>query len=206
MRYHSLLFLLAACLVLWSGACSTQQGEKHGDADSSAATDKDVYTCPMHPSVVSDHPGACPVCGMALVKKSTEAALSKGDEAMLRTVSLSASQRVMANISTVPAMRRAMGRSISAVGVADVAEPLQADVTARFRGRVEKVFANFTGKAVRKGDVLLEMYSPDLIAAQQDYLNAVSGLERSRQSGAAANEEVQRSLVETGRDLSLIHI
>ena len=124
------MFLLAAALAILAGACSTKNGGDSGPADSSAAAAREIYTCPMHPSVVSERPGACPVCGMALVKKSAQASMSKSDEDMLRTVSLSSSQRVMANISTVRAARRAMRRSIAAVGVADFAEPLQADVTA----------------------------------------------------------------------------
>lgn len=147
-----------------------------GGAKDSTTKTAVQWTCPMHPSVLSDRPGACPVCGMDLVKKSTEeTSASAADIAMLRSVSLSPSQRVLANVATAVVQRRQMAALIGAAGVVDFAEPLRAGVAARFRGRVEKLHVDFTGAAVRRGQPLLDLYSPELIAAEEEYLIAVRG-------------------------------
>jgi len=130
---------------------------------------KEYYTCPMHPSVISDHPGACPVCGMALVKKSappSEVAHSTEEG----HVHISASERIAANVSTVRAARRMVSSRVAATGAVAFAEPLQAIVPARFRGRIERLFARSTGTVVRSGDPLFSVYSPDLITAEREYL------------------------------------
>jgi Cu(I)/Ag(I) efflux system membrane fusion protein len=133
---------------------------------------EEYYTCPMHPSVRSDRPGACPVCGMALVKKSSLAGKDTTGAAGLTDVSLSPVQRVMANISTVPVVRSVITRTIDAVGVVSFAEPLQATVAARFRGRIGRLHVSYTGQRVEKGKPLFELYSPDLITSEREYLLA----------------------------------
>ncbi|MDP2208377.1 MAG: efflux RND transporter periplasmic adaptor subunit [Bacteroidota bacterium] len=136
------------------------------------ATKENYYTCPMHPSVVSDRPGACPVCHMDLVKKSAQLEASDAEMAHLKAVSLSPTQRIIANVSTSTVERRDLSIGVDAVGVVDVAEPLQSKVTARFRGRIEKLHVNFTGEIVKKGQPLFELYSPDLVSAQQELILA----------------------------------
>ncbi len=136
--------------------------------------EKSYYTCPMHPSVVSDRPGACPVCGMALVKKTKMQDASDDEIKNLQQVSLSASQRVIANVSTTTVTRQDINKEISVVGVVDFAEPLQTTVTARFRGRIEKLYVNFTGELVKQGQPLFDLYSPDLVSAQQEFIIALN--------------------------------
>ena len=164
-------------------------GDKHPSHDTEE-TQADVYTCPMHPSVVQNGPGACPVCNMALVKKSAQAPMTAEEEAMLRTVSLSPAQRVMANVATVPAQYRTMSGRLEAPGVIDFAEPLQRTVAARFRGRIEELYVASTGTRVRAGDPLFRIYSPDLVAAQQDYLTA----RRAGNGEAGSSQLVQSAL------------
>jgi membrane fusion protein, copper/silver efflux system len=135
----------------------------------------DVYTCPMHPSVISDKPGACPVCGMALVKKTALKEARMEELKTLETVSLSPTQRVLANISTVPVEKTSMSKLIDVVGVVDVAETQQATVSARFRGRIDKLYVDYTGVYVKKGEPLFDMYSPDLVSSQQEFILSLNG-------------------------------
>ncbi len=137
----------------------------------------EYYTCPMHPSVVSDKPGSCPICGMTLVKKSGVPRASADDLAVARSVSLSPAQRVIANVATTVVGTQTLDREISAVGVVDYAEPLRAKVAARFRGRIEKLHVNFTGERVLKGQPLFELHSPDLYAAEQDFVLALKAMD-----------------------------
>ncbi len=167
-----------------------------------AADRAEYYTCPMHPWVRSDRPGACPVCGMALVKKSAHAR-SPVDTAEFRGVSLSPTQRVLANITSIPAVRRALTTEINAVGIVAAAEPSQAIVAARFRGRLEKLYVNTTGQKVHRGEPLFDLYSPDLISAERDFLIALQAEQGS--ASAEITGTMQKKLLEASRDRLKIH-
>jgi Cu(I)/Ag(I) efflux system membrane fusion protein len=172
-------------------------GERGQTSGSAAA---EYYTCPMHPTVRSDRPGACPVCGMALVKKSSLVQGSTADTAAFSGVALSPTQRVMANISTVAAERRTLTREIRAVGAVTFAEPLQATVAARFRGRIEKLHVNFTGQLVRRGEPLFDLYSPDLISAEREFL---LGLEAA--GTTAPGDNLQAQMLQSTKDRLKVH-
>ncbi len=141
--------------------------------------EESYYTCPMHPSVRSDKPGACPVCGMALVKKTVQKDLSPGDLDGLQGVSLSPTQRVMANISIAKVERRSVSKDIQAVGVVSYAEPNYRHISMRFPGRLEKLYLSYTGQTVRKGDPVADVYSPEAISAQQEFLLALDSYEQA---------------------------
>src|SRR5512136_1434704 len=98
------LYVIGACAVILLAVAGYFRFHASGLRDTTTVglSTVDYYTCPMHPSVRSDRPGACPVCGMALVKKSQMNDSAGIDLAHLKTVSLSPTQRVLANIATVP--------------------------------------------------------------------------------------------------------
>ncbi len=197
----SLLMILSSC------SKQNESGAKQSDTDSAKAPvitqAKEYYTCPMHPSVISDRPGACPVCGMALVKKSANKEASEAELALIKGVSLSQAQRVIANVSTIRAERGSLKKVINAVGVVGYAEPLQAKVAARFRGRIEKLHVDYTGEVVRKGQPLFELYSPDLVSAEQELILAVNAIERS--AATNGDTESQQRLLQATRDRLRIH-
>lgn len=138
-----------------------------------SATQNEIYTCPMHPSVVSDRPGVCPVCNMALVKKAAAPQTSTEVMDVLSAVHLSPTQRVMANVATTTLSRSSLQQTITAVGIVEVAEPNFKHISARFPGRLEKLYLNYTGQQVRVGDPVAEVYSPEAISAQQEFLLAL---------------------------------
>jgi Cu(I)/Ag(I) efflux system membrane fusion protein len=162
--------------------------------------EESYYTCPMHPSVRSNKPGPCPVCGMAMVKRTKVKESSSTEIANLERVSLSAAQRVIANVSTTKVGRADIDKEISAVGVIDIAEPSQAKVTARFNGRIEKLFVGYSGALVKKGDPLFELHSPDLVSAEQELILAVSAAQKS-----AALDDEQEKLLTASRERLHIH-
>ena len=172
---------VVAGVLLYRGLRPDDHRPEGPGAESGAQAE--VYTCPMHPSVVSDRPGACPVCGMALVRKSAAAAMDSAAMGDLRSVSLSPTQRMTANVSTVPATRRPMARTIRMIGSVAYDERRFAIVTARFPGRIEKLTVLCCGPVVRKGETMVELYSPEAVAAQQEYLVAVAGSPDSGEGG-----------------------
>ena len=200
MKY--IIILITGALALFITSCSHEHDKKSTQqADSVSTQSLEYYTCPMHPSVISDKPGACPICGMTLVKKTKQQETSSNEMDNLKAVTLSPTQRVLANIETAPVERTSSARSVSAVGVVSYAEPNQAEVSARFRGRIEKLYVNYTGQEVKKGQPLFELHSPDLVSAEQELILAQSGAAIT--SGNDANSR-QRTL-EATRELLQIH-
>lgn len=138
------------------------------------------YYCPMHPSVVRDVPGACPICGMPLSQREKgEAAVLP--EGVLARVQLSPYRISLAGVATHVVGYRALDRAIRVAGTISADERRVASISARFGGRIEKLRVDFTGATVARGEALAEIYSPDLIATQQEYLTAL----RHPQAGMA---------------------
>ncbi len=153
-----------------------------GSIQNSEQQQKEYYTCPMHPSVISDRPGACPVCGMALVKKTEQKEAESEEMTMLHSVSLSSTQRVMANISVAKALRKTVSKDIQAVGVISYAEPSYRHISMRFPGRLDKLYLSYTGQTVHKGDPVADVYSPEAISAQQEFLLSLDSYEQAKQN------------------------
>jgi len=147
-----------------------------------------LWTCSMHPFIIKDKPGTCPICGMELIKKIDNAASGeqsaeqKQQADMLGHVSLSPTQRVMANVATVAAQQSVMNKEINAVGIVQYDQTRQAKVTAWIAGRVDKLHVNAVGMYVSKDKPVAELYSPDLLATQQEYLLAVKSRDQLKSS------------------------
>jgi Cu(I)/Ag(I) efflux system membrane fusion protein len=120
---------------------------------------------------------------MALVKKSALKEADAKDTETLKAVSLSPTQRVIANVSVVQAQRKQISRDIQAVGLVSYAEPNYKHISARFPGRLEKLYLSYTGQSVRKGDPVADVYSPEAISAQQEYLLALDSYEQATVGG-----------------------
>ena len=127
-----------------------------------------IWTCSMHPQVRQDKPGNCPICGMPLVP----AAVSGGDSGALNADMLKLSEHAlaMASIETVPVQERNLIKDISAIGKVQYNETALATVVTRTEGYIERLFVDYTGIKVNKGDHLVEIYSPDLFVAMQELL------------------------------------
>lgn len=167
-----------AAIILLSvilASCSRQEqpapSAKHA-ADSVTAAAQDFYTCTMHPYVHADKPGLCPVCAMPLVKKSVASGTDAALESTVEAVRFSAAQRAMANVQTEHVQRSSLSMPLHAVGVLEVAEASRAVISSRYRGRIEKLYASCCGQRVRKGEPLMDIYSPELVSAAREYLVA----------------------------------
>ncbi len=131
------------------------------------------YTCPMHPSVVSETPGSCPVCGMDLVEKTRSATgMDPKELAAMGRVALSPTQRVLANVQTAEVIVGGGGTAseIRAVGVVAYDEQGLASIPSWVDGRIEELLVKETGAVVAEGQPVMKIYSEDLLAAQEEYL------------------------------------
>jgi len=115
----------------------------------------------MHPSVVQDGPGKCPICGMDLVVKKA------GIELML-----SENQMRLGNVTTAPVQEQPVGQTVVINGKLVLNEEGSSVVSSRAAGRIEKLYVKETGRAVKKGEPLYELYSESLLTLQREYLLA----------------------------------
>jgi membrane fusion protein, copper/silver efflux system len=200
----TLLAIAVVGLLAWKMIGRTAASTGHAIAESAThpETEGDYYTCPMHPSVRSDKPGACPVCGMALVKKSGVATATSEKVLADNAVALSPAQRVLANITTATVERKTIKKEITAVGVVDFAEPNYLHISTRFPGRLERLYLTYTGQMVKKGDPVADVYSPEAISAQQEFLltleAAGDGGDSPSRDVADLQEKAKQKLVRWG--------
>lgn len=140
----------------------------HEVVDSNEST---IYTCSMHPQIKQNEPGLCPICAMDLVPLNTVSA--EGENVDPDEIQMTASAIELANVQTVIVERGIPEKSIHLLGKVKPDERNIAELTARFGGRIEKLFVNYTGQHVGKGQKLGTIYSPDLITAQKELLEAI---------------------------------
>jgi len=128
------------------------------------------YHCPMHPQIVADKPGECPICGMALVQiEETTGGSGKTAIPGLASVTIPADVRQRIGLTVGRVEKRVMTRILRVPARLVADETRQVRVTTKIEGFVETLSVSVTGQAVKKGDPLLTIYSPPLIAAEEEY-------------------------------------
>ena len=133
---------------------------------------KSVFTCPMHPFVLKDKPGSCPICAMELVQKINGAEISDKEMRGVRHVALSPTQQVMANLATAAAAVKPISREISCTGIVAYNQERQGKISAWLAGRIDRLLVKSVGSEVHKDKPVAEIYSVDLYNAQVQYLMA----------------------------------
>lgn len=129
---------------------------------------EEIWTCAMHPQIRMHETGKCPICGMELIPLSKAGTTVNPDAVML-----SAEAMALANVSTSIVSREMPTREVRLYGKVQPDERLFQSQPAHIPGRIEELNVNFTGESVSKGQVLATIYSPELIKAQQDLLEAL---------------------------------
>lgn len=159
-----------------------EQGADPGADRTEAVPRKQLYQCPMHSHIIRDKPGVCPICGMELVPIPEDADTVQGGkpgsasssaapaEPESPVVRLEAATIRNIGVRTEPVRARVLERSLRLNGKVAVDEARIYSVTARVDGYVETLAATSLGRSVEKGETLLELYSPELVTAQQEYL------------------------------------
>ncbi|MCF6364826.1 MAG: efflux RND transporter periplasmic adaptor subunit [Bacteroidales bacterium] len=149
-------------------------GSNSGDTHNhdTEQTKETRWTCSMHPQIDEPEPGQCPICGMDLVPKNT---VVSDDEAVSEDeILMSQSAIKLADIQTYTVEKGMPEKKVYLLGKAQPDERKIAELTARFSGRIEKLFVNFTGQNVKRGQRLATIYSPELVAAQKELMEAIS--------------------------------
>ncbi len=133
---------------------------------------KQLFQCPMHPQIVQDHGGTCPICGMDLVPVEGESHTAHSVPG-LAEVQIDAQRQQLIGLRTEKVSEGALGDELRASGRVVADETRVRKVSVKVEGYVEKLFVDFTGQPVAKGQALLSLYSPDFVSAQQEYVLAL---------------------------------
>ena len=152
----------------------------------------------MHPQIVRDKPGNCPICGMKLVPVEKKPRTSEGSGEQ-GAVEIDPQKQQLIGVVTTAAARRRLERVVRTVGMVTVDESRLSHVHAKVEGWAEKLYANETGKLVRKGEPLLTIYSPELVSTQEEYLLALRSRERLAGSPFAEVRRSGESLLQAAR-------
>lgn len=165
-----------------------------------SGTQAEFWTCSMHPQIKQPGPGKCPICGMDLVPVFQNSNQSLGP----REVELSAEAIALASIQTTPVVRHLPTAEVRMVGKVDYDETRLSYITARVPGRLDRLYVDYTGIPVNKGDHLVWLYSPELLAAQEELLQAIqtSG-ELTRSSDQFLRERAEQT-IQSARDKLLL--
>ncbi len=201
--------LLTSVIVLFGVGCSKKTNappmEMQSNTTAQSTSGKQLYQCSMHPNVVSDHPGTCPICGMELqpVKQVKEKGIAGRAPVQLTDV-----QQQLINIRVASVEREEAARTVRAVGSITYDETKVADLNSKVKGWVQKLYVDKPGQPVKAGEPLLALYSPDLYSAQQEYLLAyeqtrgpskATGLSAEMRKFSAANNKAADSLLQSAR-------
>ncbi len=234
-------------------SCSGDSAEK-GDSTKSEAAAPQLWTCGMHPDVVLEEPGNCPICGMKLVPLKAETASStmtetgdssgramdmsykegerkilywrapmdptyvsdkpgkspmgmdlvpvyEGEEDMTARPTVTIDPGTVQNIGVTTARVETMDlyRVIRTVGHLDYNEEKLYRVNIKFSGWIEKLYVDETGQGIRKGEPMMEIYSPELVSTQEEYLLALRNLQKLDESSFSDVVAGSKSLLESTR-------
>lgn len=194
----TIILVLAAFLI--GRTTGKHPAHEPGEGTAASETKPKFWTCAMHPHVQQPGPGQCPICAMDLepVFENSKQALGP------RQIELSQSAIALANIQTAPVIRHLPTAEVRMVGKVDYDETRLSYITARVPGRLDRLYVDYTGIPVNKGDHLVWLYSPELLAAQEELLQAIqTATDLQKSSDGYVRDRAERT-IEAARDKLLL--
>ncbi len=187
--------LLCCCFLLLPGGL-------HAETDPAAGHEHDpetVWTCSMHPQIQLPESGQCPLCFMDLIEIEKQ---SNEDRQSLRQISLDSRQRKLAEVEVRSVIRghNTASAEIQIFGRIDYDETRGSTITSWVDGRLDKLFIDYTGSPVRRGQAVAKVYSPDLFTAQAELIQASREFERTRKSGNALVKKIAARTLDAARE------
>jgi Cu(I)/Ag(I) efflux system membrane fusion protein/cobalt-zinc-cadmium efflux system membrane fusion protein len=213
-----------------------------GSSSDVTSEEKQLYTCGMHPEIISDEPGLCPICEMNLTPVKSNNQKSSGEREIIYwrapmdpneiydepgkskmgmdlvpvyedessgsgIVTIDPEVQQNMNIKTATVQVKQLSSKVVTNGVLQTNETSEYIVTTRINGWVEKLYVNYTGQRVSKGSKLMDIYSPELVSAQQELLTALSYQNSVNESSIQSIRESGNELVKNAmRKLELLEV
>jgi Cu(I)/Ag(I) efflux system membrane fusion protein len=158
------LLPIACCLLFTLFSCNGKGGADHAAHDQP----QEVYTCPMHPEIIRNAPGSCPICGMDLVKKESGSDTVK--DVQLEALLKPANVFVISTIEVTTLEQREEDMELDVVGTVAYDTRQAGAISSRVNGRIEKLYVRYKYQPVQKGQRIMDIYSPELMTVQQNLL------------------------------------
>lgn len=186
-----------------SGASQDQTAQAsesvQADNTGSSTDEATIWTCSMHPQIRLSKPGKCPICFMDLIPLEQ----GTGDELGPRQLKMTEGAKELAKIQTSPVTRAFAKTEVRMNGKIAHDETKVEDITAWVPGRLDKLYADYTGITVRKGDPMVKIYSPDLISAQEELIQARDAIDKLKKSSSVLKSTAQMTLESARKKLGL---
>ncbi|GIW80752.1 MAG: hypothetical protein KatS3mg105_2559 [Gemmatales bacterium] len=177
--------VLVFALGYWSRSLTLPSAQTPAASAAGDDASETWWTCSMHPQIRQPRPGKCPICAMDLIPVAPSAG-------GLRTLSITPEARALMNVQTTPVERKYVSHDILLAGKVDYDETRLGYITAWVAGRLDRMYVDFTGIGVKKGDHMVYIYSEELYTAQQELIQAI----KFAGQGSAADV----NLVESARE------
>lgn len=197
------LILIALLLLAFSSGyfLSGDNSSASSDHNHTNETASAVWTCSMHPQIQQPQFGQCPICGMDLIPVSDDADDDLGE----RELKLSPAAIKLAAIQVAPVERKFVATEVRMNGKVAYDETRLRDIAAYVPGRIDRLYVDFTGTTVRSGDHLADLYSPKLISAQEELLQAKKALSNlSANTASGIKESAENTLAAVREKLRLL--
>jgi len=159
-------FSLVLALVTISLVACKDKGHTH--TTPAATAPKELWTCSMHPEIIRDQPGVCPICGMDLVRKKDD--MGKVTDIRLDELLQPGDRFVVSSIPVTTLQKEKVAPEVKALGVISYDTRLIHTISARVSGRIEKLYVHYRYQHIHKGARIMDIYSPELATGQQDLL------------------------------------
>ncbi len=167
-KIAQLALILVVGLVLGWGFRAITSAEKDTHTHEEGEGLPSIWTCSMHPQIRLQEAGDCPICGMDLIPADQESEGSSNPQALQMTEEAMA----LAQVQTLVVGGSQAKKELLLSGKLQADERESASLTAKFPGRIEKLFVTFTGEQVKVGQRIATVYSPELLTAQKELLEA----------------------------------
>ena len=191
--------ILIGVILHWSFSPARQAHEERvvtssGEQRPEAAT---VWTCSMHPQIRMPKPGLCPICNMKLIPLREEAG---GEMSTMREFTTSEYAKALMDIETATVERKFATAQIRMVGKVEYDETRVQYITAWVPGRLDRLYVDYTGVPVKKGDHMIYLYSPELLSAQEELIQAAKAVQNIEGSSSDLMREVTAGTLEAARE------
>ncbi|MEI6677646.1 MAG: efflux RND transporter periplasmic adaptor subunit [Mariniphaga sp.] len=164
----TLLLIIFAVGMTYVSSKQTNQGS---EVDQALIIKKKQFVCSMHPEVIKDNPGDCPICGMSLIEKIEQDKNSA--DSLLNSVVRHVNESVLGSVITVNPFNAKLPITIDALGIINYDPRKVRTVSARFGGVVERSFVKYQFQPVKKGQKIYEIYCPEIYAKQWNYVKLI---------------------------------
>lgn len=197
LKTTALLLIPVAAFMLgtrWGGGAADHTAEHESSGASEAVSS---WTCIMHLQINRSEPGLCPVCGMELIPRGDSSSDSDlGD----RQLVMNERDRKLAQVMTAPVERRFVEAQVRMVGKLEYDETKVKSMSSWVNGRVDRLYVDYVGRTVERGDPMVSLYSPELVTGQEELIEAKRRVDRNSEGKSEFLRNSDRRSLESARE------